>query len=113
MEALVLYNLVALIIGAIAAWSVAFVYMYLHRGWKDNTFAKMLIPSLLSKGALFTWLAIARLLPQGEYRGWVSTGLFTVLVAVMVWRAYMYFKEELALSRETRNGLAEEPVTDT
>jgi len=112
MGALALYNLVALVIGAIAALSVAFSYMYFHRGWKDNTFAKMLIPSLLSKGVLFVWLAIVRLLPVGEYRGWVSTGLFTVLVVVMVWRAYIYFKEEIALSRENRNGLVEEPAPD-
>lgn len=101
---LVLYNLVALVIGAIACLSVAFTYMYLHRGWKDNTFAKMMIPSLLSKGVLFVWLAIVRLFPQGEYRSWISSALFTLVVATVTWRAYIYFKEEISLYKELKHG---------
>jgi cytosine/uracil/thiamine/allantoin permease len=95
-----LYNLIMLLIGAVACFSMAGMYMYLHRGWKNNTFAKLLIPSLLAKGVLFTWVAVFRLFPEGVYRMYVSSGLFTVLVAVMVYRAFIYFKEEIALSRE-------------
>jgi len=100
MAALILYNLVALIIGALACLSVAGVYMYLHRGWKDNSFALMMIPSLISKGVLFTWLSIVRLLPEGEYRQYVSSALFTAVVGTVVYRAYVYFKEEIKLGRE-------------
>lgn len=110
---LVLYNLIALIIGAIACLGVAGTYMYLHRGWTDNTFAKMVIPSLLSKGILFLWLAIVRVLPIGEYRGYVSSGLFTILVGTVVYRAYVYFKEELALNKERKNELVKESTTES
>jgi hypothetical protein len=103
MELLVIISVVALVIGALAAWSVACVYMYLHRGWRKNIFAKLLIPSLLAKGTLFTWLAVARLLPRGQYIGYISTGLFIALVVVMVYRAVVYFQEEIKLYKELKN----------
>lgn len=114
MAALALYNTIALIIGAIASLSVAGVYMYLHRGWRNNTFAKLLIPSLLAKGVLFTWLVVFRFLPTGMYRSYISSGLFTALVGVMVYRAIVYFKEEIDLNRELRHELelAKKPESD-
>lgn len=108
-----LYNLIMLLIGAVSCFSMAGTYMFLHRGWADNTFAKLLIPSLLAKGVLFTWLAIFRLFPVGAYRMYISSGLFTVLVIVMVYRAAVYFREELALSKERKYELAEEPASES
>lgn len=87
-------------LGAIANLGVAGVYMYLHRGWKDNTFAKLFIPNLLAEGALFVWLSVGRLLPTGEYRPWISIGFYTIAVGVMLQRAYAYLREEIKLDKE-------------
>lgn len=87
-------------LGLFANLIPAGMYMYLHRGWKDNIFAKLLIPNMLAEGVLFIWLAIARLLPPGEYRGWTSLSFYGLAVGVMVQRAIAYIREELKLGRE-------------
>lgn len=98
-------SVILITLGAIACLVPAGLYMYLHRGWKDNPFAKLFIPNLLAEGVLFAWLAIARLLPPGTYRGWVSLGFYGVAVAVMVQRAISYILEEIALNKELKNGM--------
>lgn len=91
-------------LGALANLGVAVVYMYLHRGWKDNAFAKLFLPNLLAEGILFVWLGLARVLPEGEYRIYTSQAFYALAVGVMVQRAYMYMKEEYKLSKELRSG---------
>lgn len=93
-------SVVLIALGALACLVPAGVYMYLHRGWRHNTFALLLLPNLLAEGVLFVWLAIVRVLPQGEYRGWTSLGFYGVAVGVMVWRAVAYLKEEIKLYKE-------------
>lgn len=89
-------------LGLFANLVPAGMYMYLHRGWKDNIFAKLLIPNMLAEGVLFVWLAIVRLLPPGDYRGWTSLAFYGVAVGVMVQRAIAYIREELKLGKELK-----------
>lgn len=97
-------SVVLIAIGALACLVPAGVYMYLHKGWKNNAFAKLFVPNLLAEGVLFLWLSIVRVLPQGTYRGWTSLGFYGVAVGVMVWRAIAYLKEEFKLSKEMNDG---------
>jgi hypothetical protein len=93
-------SVVLIALGALACLVPAGVYMYLHRGWTRNTFALLFVPNLLAEGVLFIWLAIVRILPPGDYRGWISIGFYGVAVGVMVWRAIAYLKEEIKLKRD-------------
>jgi hypothetical protein len=93
-------SVVLIALGALACLVPASVYMYLHRGWRSNSFALLFVPNLLAEGVLFVWLAIVRVLPEGSYRGWTSIGFYGVAVAVMVWRAIAYIKEEIKLYKE-------------
>lgn len=108
-------SVVLIALGALACLVPAGVYMYLHRGWKDNAFAKLFLPNLLAEGVLFLWLSIVRVLPTGTYRGWTSLGFYGVAVGVMMWRAIAYLIEEVKLFKELKNapdnvGFSERPV---
>lgn len=93
-----IFALVLLLVGIVGCW--AFVYRYAKTyKWWSNEFGRHLVAFSASLGLFLTFYGVLSVFPNLPGQKVIRLGLFTVLVAVIVWRLLLFERIKRAEDR--------------
>lgn len=84
-----IYALVLLTVGIIGCWAFVYRYARTYRWW-TNEFGRHLIAFSACLGLFLTFYAVITAYPRLPGAAAIRLTLFTVLVAVIVWRLWLF-----------------------